>query len=1042
MSNKIILNINSTEYYENFDSLGSGLPFGWLVYTGATTSTVGTSANLTTTPTAWGDLGGNFKNFAANDTGLQSNATPTNQNSATDRALGIRQTGSFGDPGASFVLTIDNTLGLQNFELSFKAQMLSVQPRSTMWTIDYRVGNSGSFNILGTYSDPGAFGSSTLNFANFGTNVNNQSEQVQIRISALSSSTGSGNRDSFGIDDFKLNYTPVGTNSNPPVVTLLGNGILSYAENSQHIILNSDVIVADSDSPNFNYGHLTVRLTSGGSNDDRLGIRNQGVGANLIRLDGREVYYGSNRIGHFRGGIGTESLVVSLNENATPEAVQALLRNITYGNVSENPQITDRTVEFVLNDGSTGVSTPLTKTIQVSRINDAPILGVTKLLYNASTDTLPNGIVPDSKGWIYNATPDVVRNDSTEGVILNTTANPAVQGGFASITQTLNHTEGYVVSFTAKVLAESHNTPTANKNNDGKDDRAGFSILVVSSDNTKAIELGFWEDRIFAQEDSTSQSNPSLEPDDAPASNFRTLFTQAEFTSFNTKNEVSYDLMIKGETYTLLADGNIILSGKLRNYTAFNKLPEAENPYRRANNIFFGDNTPSAQASFQIKQVNLTANTTLPGIAVDEDTSVVISNLRIDDVDAENSQISVVLSVSQGKLTVNQSVTGGVVADNILNNGTGNVTLAGTLNQINKTLANIAGLTYLGNPDFYGDDTLNISVNDGFDTINKTLAITVNPVNDAPNFSIGGNQSIRVGSGIKTIAGWARNFNPGVNESDTIQEYKVELVNPLDGIFFAKDGDLKPLVSINNNGDLSYTIASNIAGTGSKTIQLRATVQESGEGLNRISEPQIFTITINSAGTNTVSTVANGIRMGTDGNDRISGSDGNDIIYGGLGNDRLFGGKGNDTIYGDLPVIPAYALNLANNFTFNDIISGGDGDDILYGGLGNDKLYGDGNNDILFGGEGNDELWGGSGKDTFVIADNGGIDTIRDFKMSEGDVLGSAGGLKLVSLAFRQQGANTVIFHQGTNQDLAIVSNMNSSSLQSYLNISGNFQVF
>ncbi|BAZ07512.1 calcium-binding protein [Calothrix sp. NIES-3974] len=1040
MSNKITLNINSTEYYENFDSLGSGLPFGWLVYTGATTSTVGTSANLTTTPTAWGDSGGNFKNFAANDTGLQSNATPTSQNSATDRALGIRQTGSFGDPGASFVLTIDNTLGLQNFELSFKAQMLSVQPRSTMWTIDYRVGNSGSFNILGTYPDPGAFGSSTLNFANFGTNINNQSEQVQIRISALSSSTVSGNRDSFGIDDFKLTYTLV--DNNPPIVTLLGDEVLSYAEKSQHIILNSDAIVTDSDSPNFNYGHLTVRLISGGSNDDRLGIRNQGVGANLIRLDGREVYYGSNRIGHFRGGIGTESLVVSLNENATPEAVQALLRNITYGNVSENPQITDRTVEFLLYDGSTGVSTPVTKTIQVSRINDTPILGVTKVLYNASTDTLPNGIVPNSKGWIYNATPGVVRNDSTEGVTLNTTTNPALQGGFANITQTLNHAEGYIVSFTAKVLAESHNTPTANKNNDGKDDRAGFSILVVSSDNTKAIELGFWEDRIFAQEDSTSQSNPSLEPDDAPASNFRTLFTQAEFTSFNTKNEVNYDLMIKGETYTLFADGNIILSGKLRNYTAFNKFPEAENPYRRANNIFFGDNTPSAQTNFQIKQVNFTANTTLPSISVDEDTSVVISNLRIDDVDAENSQISVVLSVFQGRLTVNQSVTGGVVADNILNNGTGNVTLTGTLSQINKTLAHIAGLTYLGNPDFYGNDTLNISVNDGFDPINKTLAITVNPVNDAPTFTIGGNQSIRVGSGTKTIVGWAGNFNPGVNESDNIQEYKVELINPSDSNFFAKDGDLKPLISINNNGDLSYTIASNIAGTGSKTIQLRATVEESGEGLNRVSEPQIFTITINSAGTNTISTVANGIRMGTDGHDRISGSDGNDIIYGGFGDDRLFGGKGNDTIYGDLPVIPAYALNLANNFTFNDIISGGDGDDILYGGLGNDKLYGDGNNDILFGGEGDDELWGGSGKDTFVIADNGGIDTIRDFKMSEGDVLGSAGGLKLVSLGFRQQGANTVIFHQGTNQDLAIVSNMNFSNLQSYLSISGNFQEF
>jgi hypothetical protein len=734
------ITLTGTPYEQNFDRIGSGLPDGWLIYTGATNSFLGTSAIWTQATATWGDRTGAFKNFAANDSGLVSNASTTQQDLATDRALGIRQTDTFGDPGASFVFNLNNTLGFKNFGLSLKAQMLSVQNRSTTWTIDYRVGNSGNFNLLGTYSDPGTFGSSTLNFSNFGTDINNQSNQVQIRISALSASTGNTNRDSFGIDDFQLTY------SNLPVVTLPSVTTISYTENASATILDASATVTDIDSPNFNNGSLTARFTTGGSADDRLAVRNEGSGSTQINLDGREIYYGSNKIGNFSGGIGTENLVIKLNANATPEATQALLRNITYANVSENPTINNRTVEFILNDGSTGNSTPVTKTIEVFRVNDAPLIGATKVLYDGSIDTLPTTSTPDSKGWIYNATLGVIRNDSGGITTLNTTANTGVQAGFANITQTLNNVNGYIVSFTAQVLAESHNTLTANKNNDGKDDRAGFSVLVVSNDNTKAIELGFWEDRIWAQEDGTTQKNPSLEPDDLLASNFRNLFTQAEFTTFNTKNtSVKYDLAIKDDTYTLFANGNTILSGKLRNYTAFNKLPDTQNPYRRANNIFFGDNTPSAQASFNLAKVAVTTNSTLPSITVNEDTSVVIPNLRIDDVDAGSDNISVTLSVSQGKLTINNSVSGGVAAGTISNNGTGNVILTGTLSQINATLANATGLNYLGNLDFNGPDTLNISANDGFNTANKNLTIAVNPVNDRPTFTIGNNQSVKTG---------------------------------------------------------------------------------------------------------------------------------------------------------------------------------------------------------------------------------------------------------------------------------------------------------
>lgn len=84
--------------------------------------------------------------------------------------------------------------------------MLHEQTRSTTWTIDYAVGNSpSSFTALGTYPDPGNFGTTTVTY-NLGTDADNQTNNVWIRVVALSASTGSGSRDTFGIDNFILNY--------------------------------------------------------------------------------------------------------------------------------------------------------------------------------------------------------------------------------------------------------------------------------------------------------------------------------------------------------------------------------------------------------------------------------------------------------------------------------------------------------------------------------------------------------------------------------------------------------------------------------------------------------------------------------------------------------------------------------------------------------------------------------------------------------------------------------------------------------------------
>ena len=200
--------LTGTDYTQSFDSLGSGLPLGWSVYTGANATFLGNSSTFNTAPASWSATAGAFNNYAsADNSGFTGSESSTIQAAAPDRALGIRQTGSFGDPGASFVFELANSTGYSNFQMDLKLEMLSVQGRSSTWTIDYATAAVPSlFTVIGTYTDPGSYGTSTFSY-NFGNAMDNSNSPVWIRISALTPSTGTGSRDSFAIDDFHLAYT-------------------------------------------------------------------------------------------------------------------------------------------------------------------------------------------------------------------------------------------------------------------------------------------------------------------------------------------------------------------------------------------------------------------------------------------------------------------------------------------------------------------------------------------------------------------------------------------------------------------------------------------------------------------------------------------------------------------------------------------------------------------------------------------------------------------------------------------------------------------
>ena len=106
------LTLGTSPYTQNFN--GTTLPTGWSTRTSASATALGTSITPATTDT-WANTASGFKFCASVKSPLTSTSNAAAQNSASDRSLSVRSSGSLGDPGQSFALQIANTTGKTGF---------------------------------------------------------------------------------------------------------------------------------------------------------------------------------------------------------------------------------------------------------------------------------------------------------------------------------------------------------------------------------------------------------------------------------------------------------------------------------------------------------------------------------------------------------------------------------------------------------------------------------------------------------------------------------------------------------------------------------------------------------------------------------------------------------------------------------------------------------------------------------------------------------------------------------------------------------------
>lgn len=211
------------------------------------------------------------------------------------------------------------------------------------------------------------------------------------------------------------------------------------------------------------------------------------------------------------------------------------------------------------------------------------------LLYDAAL-----GGTPDSQGLLFATFPfsgaSATQSYDGSATLLDTTPLLAEFAGYSGRTEqvpALDRATGYSLFVTMQLLEEQHSS--SDRNGDGISDRAGFSLTLLGAD-VRGIELGFWENEVWAQADDSG------DPED--------ILTHAESAAFDPTAALrSYELRVKDDGYTLLADGAPLLRGPLRDYSSFGG-PFGQ-VYRTPNLIFLGDNSSNGSSRVRLVEVRV-----------------------------------------------------------------------------------------------------------------------------------------------------------------------------------------------------------------------------------------------------------------------------------------------------------------------------------------------------------------------------------------------------------------------------------------------------
>ncbi|MEH1808855.1 beta strand repeat-containing protein [Nostoc sp.] len=788
----------------------------------------------------------------------------------------------------------------------------------------------------------------------------------------------------------------------PPTITSASTSALEYTENATTAI-DSAITVSDVDSPNL--ASAIVSISSGfAPAQDTLAFTNQ------------------NGI---TGSYNSSTGVLSLTGSSTIASYQTALRSVTYSNSSDNPNLTPRTISFIVNDGAVN-STAVTRNINITAVNDAPITIATNsaLVYteNAITAIDLGIIVSDVDSLnLVSATVSITSGFTSAQDTLAFTNQNGITGSYNSTTGVLTLTGSATVanyqtalrSITYTNSSDNPSTTTSTVSfvvNDGTANSAAVTRNINITAVNDAPVATATNSALPYTENATTVIDSGITVSDLDSANLASAtvsiingFVSAQDTlAFTNQNGIigSYN----SNTGILTLTGSATVANyqtALRSITYTNS---SDNPSTTPRTVSFLVNDGAANSTAVTRNINITAVNDAPvavndSITTKRNTPIIISatTLLSNDTDID---VSDVLSItgftqpSQGSLVNN-------------NDGT---------------------YTYTPAQNYYGFDSFTYTITDGHEeNSTATVNLTINQYN-VINGTLGAD-NLNGTVNMDIISGLQGNDTlQGLGDNDTLDgadgNDSLDGGAGVDSLVGGKGNDiyigdnLNDIIieGLNAGTDLVKSSVSWVLGNNLENLTLtgNGAINGTGNSLNNI--------LIGNTGANILSGEnGNDNLFGDSDNDTLLGGAGNDTLDGGLGADSVDGGIGNDTYIVDnvndiiieglnagtdlvkssvswvlgnnlenLTLTGSGAINGTGNSLKNiligntgaNILSGEDGSDSLIGGAGNDTLLGGAGDDTLDGGLGADSLNGGVGNDIYTV------DNVNDL-ITEGSDVGT-----------------------------------------------------
>lgn len=663
----------------------------------------------------------------------------------------------------------------------------------------------------------------------------------------------------------------------PGVLASPGN--ITYTENDPATVIDAGITVTSPDIATL--ASATVTITNFVSGEDVLSFTNDGSTMGNIS-------------GSYDSGTGLLTLTSS-GASATVAEWQAALRAVTYTNSSENPSTTARTVDFVVSD-AIGDSAPLTSTVNITAINDVPVL--------ANLETAPLPYAPNAAATTITSALNLSDVDSANltgatvqltgyqsGDVLAFTDTPNITGVYSNGTLTLSGTDtvaNYQAALRSVTYVSSSQSPAARtvsfQVTDGTDPSnilsrtiggyvqvVGSTINVYGTPDANLITIGdtgslqvnidgmvslFNWSSVTAVNVYGYDGNDTIQVNGLAAGKAFSAYGGNGNDTLKVAASVTTSVMLSGD------DGNDLLIGGSGNDTlnggvGNDWLNGGEGSDRLVggigNDVYAFDNAVSNQIDTVVELSDegtdlLNFSTLNTGITVDLSGAGSVANMAH----------RIVVAGGAGQEANFENISGGSGNDMLIGNAANNLLLG---NGGNDTLKGLGGGDQLEGGD--GNDTLLGGT--GSDYLDGGIGDDWLNGGDGFDWLIGG-----VGDDVYAFD------NATVNEVDTVVEQAVVGIDTL------------------NFASMTDNVTANLSSDSNLAVMAHRLVRTGGSGQAANLE-NIY----GGAGTDTlIGNAANNLLVGNGGSNVLSGGGGTDELHGGTGRNILIGGTGSDALIG------------------------------------------------------------------------------------------------------------------------------------------------